>query len=231
MNRTVIITGSTRGIGYATAVEFLEHGDRVVIVCRHKGHIDEALDRLSAAGGTENLLGLTGDVRKEKDVAQVVRQTLARFGRIDVLVNNAGIAAYKPLDETTEREWDAIIDTNLKGTFLFLRSVVPVMKKQKKGIIVNISSALGVEGEANFSVYCASKFGVVGLTRALTDEISHPGIKIYAVLPGAVDTTLLAGSEFQLDPSQLMKPEHVARKIFQTAEGKGTSGELIEVYF
>ena len=127
-------------------------------------------------------------------------------------------------------EWDAVIDTNLKGTFLFLRNVIPVMKRQKAGVVINISSGLGVEGMGGFSAYCASKFGVVGLTKALADEISMSGIHVYAVLPGAVETSLLAGSGLNLDPSMVMKPEYVAARVFDAAKGKQRSGTLIEVY-
>ncbi len=230
MNRIVIITGSTRGIGFETASAFLRNGDRVVLFCRHKKHLEEAVERLMAFGEKDRILGMVGDVQKKWDAERVVEHCLNRFNRIDILINNAGIAAYKPLEETTEQEWDHIIDTNLKGTFLFLRQVLPVMKRQEEGIIINISSGLGVEGMANFSVYCASKFGVVGLTRALADELSDTGIRVYAVLPGAVDTTLLADSRFQMDPADLLEPEYVARKIFKAAEGRRKSGALITVY-
>lgn len=102
MNRTVLITGSTRGIGFSTAAEFLRHGDRVVILCRHRKH-----------------------------VADITGQCLKRFGRLDILVNNAGVAVYKPISVTTDEDWDRIIDTNLKGTFLFLRQAIDVMQKQR----------------------------------------------------------------------------------------------------
>lgn len=230
MNRIVLITGSTRGIGLATAAEFLKDGDRVVIFSREKQHVQEATNHLLSLGEEENLFPLVGDVRKLKDVERIVNQSLKRFGRIDVLINNAGVAAYKPIEEMTEEGWDRIIDTNLKGTFLFLRRVIPVMKRQGMGTIVNISSGLGVEGMADFSVYCASKFGVVGLTRALADEISDPDIRIYAVLPGAVDTQLIKDSDFEIDPSELLRPEYVARKIFEAAQGRKKSGALITVY-
>ena len=230
MKRIVLITGSTRGIGLSTAAEFLKHGDRVVIFSRDKQHVQEADSHLSSLGEKENLLALVGDVRKLKDVERIVNQTLKHFGRIDVLINNAGVAAYRPIEEMTEEGWDRIIDTNLKGTFLFLNQVVPIMKQQGMGTVVNISSGLGVEGMANFSVYCASKFGVVGLTRALADEISDPDIRIYAVLPGAVDTQLIKDSDFEIDSSELLKPDYVARKIFEAAGGKKKSGALITVY-
>jgi NAD(P)-dependent dehydrogenase (short-subunit alcohol dehydrogenase family) len=231
MNRAVLITGSTRGIGFAAAVQFLRHGDRVAVFCRHKRDSEQATRKLSDAGAKENIVGLVGDVRKQADVQRVVNLFLNHFGKIDVLVNNAGVGVYKPIEETSDKDWDRVVDTNLKGTFLFLRQVIPVMKKQGAGVIINISSGLGVEAEADFSAYCASKFGVVGLTQVVADElISHRGIRVYAVLPGAVETTLLAGSGLDLDPSVVMKPEYVASRIFDAARGKERSGALIEVY-
>jgi 3-oxoacyl-[acyl-carrier protein] reductase len=230
MKRTVLITGSTRGIGLATAAEFLKQGDRVAVFCRHKGHAEQAAKHLLNFGEKENILNLTGDVHLQKDVIRIIDQCLKHFGHIDVLVNNAGVAVYKMIEETTEEEWDRIINTNLKGTFLFLHQVIPLMKEQGTGIIINVSSGLGVEGMSNFSAYCASKFGVVGLTEAIADELTLSGIRIYAVLPGAVATGLLAGSDFQMDPSEMLQPDHVARKIVETARGKKRSGSLVTVY-
>ncbi len=227
----MIITGSTRGIGYATAAEFLKHGDRVVIFCRHGEHVNEAVEALSSLGKKNaQVLGLIGDVRRRKDVERIMDECLKRFGRIDILVNNAGVAAYKPIEATTDEEWDRIIDTNLKGTFLFLRHILPVMKRQKTGIIINVSSGLGVEGMAGFSAYCASKFGVVGLTQVAADELAGSGVRVYAVLPGAVDTTLIADSGLDIAPSDLLKPAYLARRIFAAAAGSEKSGALIEVY-
>ena len=146
------------------------------------------MSQLTGFGERENIFGVVGDVRRERDVKRMVARCLKHFGRIDVLVNNAGVAAYKEIEEITQKVWDDILDTNLKGCFLFMRQVIPVMKKQGKGIIINISSGLGVAGEAKFSAYCASKFGVIGLTQSLADEMADTGIWIYTVLPGAVNT-------------------------------------------
>ena len=230
MKRVVIITGATRGIGFATAAEFVKNSDRVVILCRHREHLLKAKKQLASLGPPENILTLAGDVRKENDVKRIVRQCVKNLGRIDVLINNAGIAAYKPIEETSEKEWDDIIDTNLKGPFLFTRHVLPVLKKQGSGIIINISSALGKEGEANFSAYCASKFGLIGLTQVIADETGDSGLNIYAVLPWAVNTTLLKDSNLDLDPSGVLTPEYVASRIFEAAKGKKASGHLFEVY-
>ncbi len=230
MNRVVVITGSTRGIGLATAIEFLKHGDRVAIFCRHRAHVLEAKEDLSSLAPSERILGLVADVRKEPDVKRVVQGCLKHFGRIDILINNAGIATYKPIQETSEREWDNIIDTNLKGTFLFMRQVLPGMKEQGSGTIINISSGLGVEGEAGFSAYCASKFGVVGLTQVIADEAKESNVRVYAVLPGAVNTRLFSDLDLGMDPADVLAPEYLARRIFEVAEGKKTSGTLCEVF-
>jgi len=230
MNRIVVITGSTRGIGFSTASEFLKNGDQVAIFCRHREHVAEAVNQLAVFGGRQNILGLVGDVRRQSNVQRIVARCLKSFGRIDVLINNAGIAAYKEIEEITEKKWDDILDTNLKGAFLFMREILPVMKRQGKGIIINVSSLLGVAGEAKFSAYCASKFGMIGLTQSITDETAGSGILVYAVLPGAVATKLNFDLGLGMNPSDLMSPEHVARTIFHLADGKKRSGQSIEVY-
>jgi 3-oxoacyl-[acyl-carrier protein] reductase len=230
MNRKVLITGSTRGIGFATAAEFLKNGDQVLVFCRHLKHVKEAVRRLSSSWNPENIFGLTGDVRKEADAKRIVGQCLKRFGGIDILINNAGIAAYQSIEETTLRVWNDILNTNLMGPFIFVRQVLPSMKEQGSGIIINVSSGLGVEGEANFSAYCASKFGVIGLTQVAADEARENGIKIYAVLPGAVRTRLNADLGLGMDPSELLSPEYVAKRIFEVAEGKQKTGSSVEVY-
>jgi 3-oxoacyl-[acyl-carrier protein] reductase len=230
LNRIAIITGSTRGIGFSTAAMFLRNRDRVAIFCRHREHVTKAINQLAGFGGRQNILGLVGDVRRERDVKRIVDQCLKHFGRIDILVNNAGIAAYKEIEKVSQKDWDDILDTNLKGCFLFMRQVVPVMKKEGKGVIINISSGLGVSGEANFSAYCASKFGLIGLTQSVADEMGNTGLRIYAVLPGAVNTQLNWDLDLGMKPSELLAPEYVANKIFRLAEGKTKSGQSVTVY-
>jgi 3-oxoacyl-[acyl-carrier protein] reductase len=230
LNRIAIITGSTRGIGFSTAAEFLKNRDRVAIFCRHREHVTKAINQLAGFGGRQNIVGLVGDVRRERDVKRIVDQCLKHFGRIDILVNNAGIAAYKEIEKVSQKDWDDILDTNLKGCFLFMRQVVPVMKKRGKGVIVNISSGLGVSGEANFSAYCASKFGLIGLTQSVADEMGNTGLRIYAVLPGAVNTQLNWDLDLGMKPSELLAPEYVANKVFRLAEGKRKSGQSVTVY-
>ncbi|MBE0447684.1 MAG: SDR family oxidoreductase [Actinobacteria bacterium] len=234
-SRAVIVTGSTRGIGLATAAEFLRNGDKVTIFCRHQDHVDEAVERLSEITGlsnvSQNILGLFGDVRMSSDVREIVDIALRNFGRIDVLINNAGIAVWKLIEHTTEHEWDNVLDTNLKGSFLFIHEVMPIMKKQGSGVIINVSSGLGAQGQANYSAYSASKFGQIGLTQVVADETRDMDIKVYAILPGGVATKLHLDIHPWEDPSKMMTPEYIAKEIFQIAEGRKRSGASIEIYY
>lgn len=230
MDRIVMITGSSRGIGFATAAEFLKAGDRLVLSCRHENHVEEAKKSLAALSAGDGILDLVGDVRKEADVERMVARCLQQYGRIDVLVNNAGTGVVKSIEEMHEWEWDLILDTNLKGPFLFMRQVIPIMKKQGKGVIINIASRLGVVGVANLSAYCASKFGLIGLTQAAASENAGKGVKVYAVLPAGVNTQLIRAGGLNPDPAKLLTPEHVAQRIFKLAEGVEKSGQSLEIY-
>lgn len=228
--RVVLITGSTRGIGLSSAQEFLRNGDQVVVFCRHKEHGSEALRKLKKEANAKNILVTFGDVRDFSDVDRIIRETLEKFGAIDVLINNAGQAVWKPVEETNEKEWDAILETNLKGAYLFARRVIPLMREQGGGTIINISSGLGVRGKKNYSAYCASKFGLVGLTEVLADELEDASLRIYVVLPGSVATKLHLDVHPWENPSDMMTPEHIGKKIFEIAKGTGDSGSKIEVY-
>ena len=191
---TAIVTGSTRGIGKETALLLLKNGLNVVISSKSQPSVDnviqEILDKFPSK--KENILGLKCDVSKYSDVKSLVEVSVKTFGRIDVLVNNAGIVYYKSIMNTTEEEWDKTIDTNLKGTFLFTKEVLPYMIENKfGGIIINVSSGAGKSGFSNLSSYCASKFGMIGLTESVAKEIIDNNIKVMAICPGGVYTDMI----------------------------------------
>jgi NAD(P)-dependent dehydrogenase (short-subunit alcohol dehydrogenase family) len=196
--QVAIITGGGSGIGRATCVALAREGTRLVVVDIDQPHVQETLDEIEQQGQreiAENTLGLVLDVREERDMEKMASQTISRFGRIDILIASAGILRLKgsnpkPLVEMQTHEWDAILDTNLTGVFLSNRAVLPIMIKQRSGFIVNISSTSGRVGRAYDSAYCASKFGVIGLTEALAEEVNRHNIRVQAVLPDAVDTPL-----------------------------------------
>jgi len=222
-----IVTGGGRGIGRAIAITLAKEGSDIVIVSRTKSELEETASEVKRLG--REVLSVSGDVRKKKDVENVVNKAFEKFGKIDILVNNAGVAYYKPLVKTSEEEWDETFDTNVKGIYLVTREVLPIMEKQKSGIIINISSGAGKHGFANLSAYCASKFAVIGFTQSLADELFDKGIKVYAVCPGGVDTKMyrdvFGSSRF------LLKPEHVAEKVKQLCINSNVkSGSAVNVY-
>jgi 3-oxoacyl-[acyl-carrier protein] reductase len=210
-DKVAIVTGSGRGIGRATALELAKEGANVVATARTEEEIKRTSEEIKEFG--REAISVRCDVRSSNDIKNLVRKTIEKFGRIDVLVNNAGVAIYKPLVEITEEEWKETIDINLKGAFLCSREVLPVMVRQNSGIIVNISSGLGKIGAANFSAYCAAKFGVIGLTEALAKEVEDKGIRVYAVCPRAVDTKLYYDIFPGTDPSYLSSPEDIAKEV------------------
>ena len=151
--RVVLVTGSSRGIGEAIAAQFLGAGDQVAIFCRHREHVKQAKLRLAEVAPEKNILTLVGDVREPKDVTKIVSAVVKKFGRLDVLVNNAGIGLWKLIEDTTLQEYNDVMDTNMRGYFLFAQKAMPLMKEQGSGVIINVSSGLGVRGDAKYSAY------------------------------------------------------------------------------
>lgn len=187
---TAIVTGAARGIGRGIARALAEAGAHVVVADRDGEGAERVAAELST-GGTESL-GLRVDVSVEDDARRLADEALAAFGRIDVLVNNAGVASAAPLVETTIDEWNRVLAVDLTGVFLCSRAVAPAMIVQGSGVIVNVGSQLGLRGAPNLAAYCAAKAGVHGLTKALARELAPHGIRVNAIAPGPVDTEILA---------------------------------------
>ena len=178
-NRTTIITGGSRGIGAAISEAFYAVGHHVVIA----GRRDTGLaDRLG-----QRARFISADVRQPQALAALVKQTLDWTGRVDVLVNNAGLSAWRPLGKIDETFWQDMVDTNLKSVMFSCQAAVPHLPRG--GSIINISSLAGKRGSANNSVYCATKFGVNGITQSLSKELGHLGIRVNAVCPVYVSTS------------------------------------------
>ena len=155
---------------------------------------------------------------------------------IDILVNNAGIIYYRSLIDTTEEEWNKNIDTNLKSVFLFTKEVLPHMIKNKSGgVIVNVSSSAGKSGFPNLSAYCASKFGIIGLTESIAKEVADNNVKVMAICPGGVDTEMIkdiVNEGYNLSSRNLMKPQQIAKKIYDMISNQKDyyNGQSIEFY-
>jgi len=185
---TAIVTGSGRGIGRETALLLAKKGMDVVICSRTPGEVDKVVEEAKRIRA--GVLGMRCDVGVASDVEKLVEATVKQFGGVDVLVNNAGVAILKQLVETTEQEWDETINSNLKSAFLCSKAVLPYMLRQKSGVIVNVSSGAGKSGFENLSAYCASKFGMMGLTESLAWEVASTRMRVMAICPGDVDTVM-----------------------------------------
>ena len=224
-NKVAIITGSARGLGKEFALRFVREGARVTI-CDILDCIDAARE-IESAGG--EVLALKTDVTSEKDTAEMAARTVERFGRIDILVNNAAIYGgienknfVRPFEEISEQDWDRMMAVNLKGIWLCCKAVVPYMKKQGQGKIVNIASTVALAGVPIFLHYTTSKGGVISMTKALARALGEYNINVNAVAPGMTWTqatqSALAGSMADsILATQVLKrltrPEHIAGSV------------------
>ena len=212
-NKVVFLTGGNRGIGRATAILLAERGTRVVIAARDIAALETVAAEIHARGG--QCLALPMDLTDPESIKQAIRQTIQQFGRIDVLINNAGVLHYSPIPNTSLEAWARVIATNLTGPFLCIKEVLPIMQAQCHGHIVNIASHAGLYAFPNLGAYCASKFGLIGLSQSLGRELHNTGIKVSYVCPGAVNTDMLdAFPEEVVAPMQRDNPEQVAQSIY-----------------
>lgn len=215
--QVAIVTGASSGIGRATCVALARAGAQIVAVGRDERRL-AATAGLAREAGCASVLELTLDVRSEADMQQMAARTLERFGRIDALVHSAGIlrapgATLRMLAQLPAAEWDEVVDINLRGTFLANRAVLPAMIAARRGDIVNLSSRSGRAGIAFDAPYCASKFGVIGLSEAIADEVRHFGVRVQVLAPGKFDTEVLQQTGPLPQPGDIPPPERVADTI------------------
>jgi 3-oxoacyl-[acyl-carrier protein] reductase len=189
-DKVCIITGSARGIGYAIAEEFAKNGAKIVLSDVLENALDDSVKRLSETGA--DVFGAVADVTDSDQVSTLVKSVTEKYGRIDVLVNNAGVTRDTLLVRMSEADWDLVLKVNLKGAFLMTQAVAKVMMKQRSGKIVSISSVVGLMGNAGQANYSASKAGLLGLTKSAARELAGRGICVNAVAPGFIETEMTA---------------------------------------
>lgn len=185
--KTALVTGSARGIGLAIAKRLAQAGSKLVICDLDQ----EVVDRVAAGIKTE-AIGVKADVTSADDVARLFERTVEKFGQVDIVVNNAGITRDTLLVRMAEKDWDMVLDINLKGAFLVTRSAAKLMMKQRSGRIINISSVVGLNGNAGQVNYSASKAGLIGLTKTVAKELGSRGVTVNAVAPGFIETDMTA---------------------------------------
>ena len=182
--KVAVVTGAGRGIGRAIAIELGRMGARVALTARSVSELEETA---KAIGATASVIPT--DVRIREDVHKLLEETATAVGPIDILVNAAGIGIFGPVTEFSDADYDTILDTNLRSIFLTSRYVLPSMISRRTGHIINIASIAGKVGSATRAVYCASKFGVVGFTESLAEEVRQHGIRVSLICPGSTDTS------------------------------------------
>ena len=232
-----IITGAAQGIGLATACKFAQEGATVVVCDIRQGQVDEAVAQCKALGA--DAVGFLMDVTQRAMVDAVVAQVLERFGRIDVLVNNAGITQDARLQKMTLEQFDKVIDVNLRGVFHCAQAVADAMTTQGSGVILNASSVVGIYGNFGQTNYAASKFGVIGFTKTWSRELGPKGVRVNAVAPGFISTPILntipdkviQEMEHRVPLRRLGKPEEIASvyAFLASDEASYINGAVIEV--
>ncbi len=209
-----LVTGASAGIGAAAARALAAEGAKIVLTARRRERLETLAEEIRALGSDAAIV--VGDAREEDTAKEAVAAAQQTFGRLDILINNAGVGNYKNIADTSADEYDTLMDSNVRSTFLFTRHAVPVMQAQKSGTILMLSSMAGVYGFAGEAVYCATKFAQVGMAQALDKELRPHGIKVGAICPGGVKTEFALGTgrtEQSVAESGMLEPEDVAGAV------------------
>ena len=234
IDKTVVVTGSRRGIGLGIALAFAKEGANIVL--NATSEIDqEVLELFTPYPG--EVLSVVGDISKFEVAESLVEQTIEKFSKIDVLINNAGITRDGLVLKMKEKDFDDVIDINLKGCFNLIRFVSPYMIRQKSGSIINMTSIVGVSGNAGQVNYAASKAGIIGLTKSVAKEIGSRGITVNAIAPGYIDTEMTQALpekirkewEKQIPMRKFGTVEDIAEACLYLAEQKYMTGQVLQI--
>jgi NADP-dependent 3-hydroxy acid dehydrogenase YdfG len=223
-NQVAVVTGAGRGIGRAIAVELGRMGAKVVLAARSRTELEETGRAIGA-----NASVITADVRRNDELQRLFEQVASVLGPVDILVNAAGLGIFGPVADFKDEDFETLIETNLRGIFFTCRLVIPSMIERKQGHIVNIASIAGKVGSANRAVYCASKFGVVGFTESLGEELRQYGIRASVICPGSTDTRFSPSEGSAKAREKMLRPEDVAYAVrtVVTQESNSFISEII----
>ncbi|MGE3272498.1 MAG: SDR family NAD(P)-dependent oxidoreductase [Chloroflexota bacterium] len=227
--QVAIVTGAGTGIGRSTALLLAKEGAAIVAAARTASDLDSLVKEIEAAGG--KALAVPTDVSVEAQAEALVQKALDTYGRVDILINNAGTNVRAPIDQVKTPDWNTILGSNLNGTFFCTRAVIAPMKAQGYGKIINVSSGAGKRGSATRAAYSAAKHGVVGFGDAVAKDLKDTGISVTVVLPGPILTPLRRRSVPDEDPNLLIGSDEVAEVIlFLSTRGKNVIIPEVAIY-
>ena len=217
-----IVTGASRGIGRAIATTLADLGVNVVLAARSEADLRIVESEIADRGGSA--VAMPTDVAREEDIRSLVADTVKRFGRLDILVNNAAMVILKRLAEMSTDEWDRVMAVNARGPFLTCRHAIPHLRKNERSWIINIGSVLAFKGYVDHGAYAAAKHAVMGLSKTLARELGDDGVRVHVIHPGGVDTAM----RFDEDRAALMQPQAVADVVpfLLSLEGISTVDEI-----
>ena len=208
--KIAIVTGAGRGIGKAIALALGRAGARVALAARSEPELRAVAEEIRSGDG--DALVLSTDVTRDDEMERLVQRTLKEWGSIDILINNAGWGKTGPVVSSKTADWDATLKVNLRAPMVLSRLVLPTMLEKRGGAIVNIGSISAKAGQANTAAYSASKFGILGFTQSLFEEVREYGVKVSVILPGFVDTPLIPQNK-RVDQSKMIRPEDIAETV------------------
>jgi 3-oxoacyl-[acyl-carrier protein] reductase len=209
--QVALVTGASRGIGRGIALALAEAGAQVVLTARSEDRLRVVEREIRERGGKAS--NLPADLAEESQVRALFARLAEAYSRLDILVNNAGLGLFGALSDFTAEDFDRLVAVNLKAVFLCCREAMRMMMSRRSGYIINISSVVGLKGYPDQSIYAATKHGVMGITKSLAVEAQPHGIRVSVVLPGGVDTEMLALARPDLTRSKLLRPEDIAQAV------------------
>ncbi len=207
-NQIAVVTGAGRGIGRAIAIELGKMGAQVVVSARSRTELEDTARLIGTRASV-----IPADVRRKEDLQRLFEQVTTTLGPVDILVNAAGLGIFGPVVDVRDEDFEILIETNLRGIFFTSRFVLPSMIERKRGHIINIASIAGKVGSANRAVYCASKFGVVGFSESLAEEVRQHGVRVSVICPGSTDTRFSPSETSGKSRERMLRPEDIAHAV------------------
>ena len=238
-DKVAVVTGGTRGIGFETVRTFLENNAKVVLFGSRKDTVEAALRKLKEEKDNYEVFGLWPNLSSDEEVKEAYNTIKEKYGKIDILINNAGLSSSTPLENYTDEDYDKIMDLNLKAVFICSKNVIPYMDLEKGGSIVNTSSMVSIYGQPSGCLYPTSKFAVNGLTKSLSRELAPKNIRVNAVAPGVTETDMVANLPKEvIEPliktiplGRIGKPRDIANAFLFLASDMASyiTGEILQV--